>query len=48
VAIVIQELYQHMEVMVVGEAFDEIGEYVAKILKDFKVTYTENVTAEGH
>jgi hypothetical protein len=48
VAKVIQELYQHMEVVVVGETSDEIGPYVVQVLKDFKVTYTEQVNEEGH
>ncbi|MHC0038591.1 hypothetical protein [Pseudoneobacillus sp. C159] len=48
VANVIQELFQHMEILVVGESSDEIGPYVTNILKDFKVTFTEEVTSEGH
>lgn len=45
---VIQELYQHMEIVVTGSGAEEVGEYVVKTLKDFKVTFTEKMTDEGH
>lgn len=48
IAHVIQELYQHMEVVVEGPGGEEVGEYVVNILKDFKVTLTERITNEGH
>ncbi|MDQ1147043.1 hypothetical protein QE429_003870 [Bacillus sp. SORGH_AS 510] len=48
VANVIQQLYQHMEVVVVGPGAEEVGEYVVKTLKDFKVAYKEQMTDEGH
>lgn len=48
IAYVIQELYQHMEVVVEGPGGEEVGEYVVKLLKDFKVTHTEKITDEGH
>ncbi|MCY7688415.1 hypothetical protein MH076_18880 [Bacillus altitudinis] len=47
-AIVIQELYQHMEVVVTGSSAEELGEYVVKALKDFKVAHTEKLADEGH
>lgn len=45
---VIQELFQHMEVVVTGSGAEEVGEYVVKALKDFKVAHTEKITDEGH
>ncbi|MEH7414338.1 hypothetical protein V7266_03475 [Neobacillus drentensis] len=45
---VIQELYQHMEVVVTGSGAEEVGEYVVKALKDFKVAHTEKWIDEGH
>lgn len=48
IANVIKELYNHMEVVVEGPGSEEVGVYVIKILKDFKVTYTEKITNEGH
>lgn len=48
IANVIKELYQHIEVIVEGPGAEEIGEYVVKLLIDFKVTHTERTTDEGH
>jgi hypothetical protein len=48
IANVIQELYQYMEVVVTGDGAEEVGEYVVKALKDFKVAHKEQWTAEGH
>ncbi|RSD27619.1 hypothetical protein [Mesobacillus subterraneus] len=47
-AIVIQELYKNTEIIVTGSGAEEVGEYVVKALKDFKVAYTEKLTEEGH
>ncbi|MEH7181082.1 hypothetical protein [Neobacillus vireti] len=48
VAQVIQELFQHTEIVVTGSGAEEVGEYVVKTLTDFKVTHTEKWTDEGH
>lgn len=47
VANVIQELMNHMEVLVVGEGKEEVCESVFKTLKDFKVAYSEEKRTEG-
>ena len=36
---VIQELYQHMEVIIEGPGGEEVGECVVKVLTDFKVSH---------
>ncbi|WP_226668731.1 hypothetical protein [Metabacillus litoralis] len=47
VANVIQELYQHMEIIIEGPGREEVGESVIKVLIDFKVTHTEKIIDEG-
>jgi hypothetical protein len=47
VANVIQELMNHMEVLVIGEGAEEVCESVFKTLKDFKVAFSEEKTKEG-
>ncbi|PAE37515.1 hypothetical protein [Bacillus sp. 7884-1] len=47
VAIVIQELFNHMEIIVTGEGEDEVSESVIRTLKEFKVAYLEEKREEG-
>jgi ABC-type uncharacterized transport system ATPase subunit len=47
VAEIIKALYENMEILVYGEAYDEVCQSVFRTLTEFKVTYTEKMTEEG-
>lgn len=47
VAQIIKELYENMEIIVYGEAYEEVCQSVFRTLTEFKVTYTQKMTDQG-